>query len=252
MYLSIILLIMITNVLGLYLSPMNHRIVDKLIQTDKISLNTRNKLNKILYLSYEKWAIKKAIEFKKKHYYKCTRIPSDELISYAKFGLYRSILKYNGKHLFINYSNIYIQGELNKALTDSYSLSILPKRIRITSKKNLTEIEKEDYKRLLNVETRSKTDYLYDNKQETPLDVYNKCEKYDEIWNKINELDPFIKRCIYLKYDYDFKKIRSNKHVAELMCCSEEYVRRKINTCRQPGSNQLSQNIQYCALTNEI
>ena len=54
----------------------------------------------------------------------------------------------------------------------------------------------------------------HDNNHKTPLDVYNKCEKYGEIWNKINELDPFVKRCIHLKYDYDFKKIRSNKHVA--------------------------------------
>ena len=209
---------------------MNHRIIDKLIQNDKLSINTRNKLNKILYLSYEKWAIKKAQEFKKKHYYKCGRIPSDELINYAKFGLYRSILKYNGKHLFIHYSNIYIQGELNRALTDSYSLSILPKSIRITSKKNLTETEKENYKKLLTVDMRSNTGYLYNNKQETPLDIYNNYEEYSEIWNEINELDPFMKRCIYLKYDYDFKKIRSNKRVAELMCCSEENIRKRLAT----------------------
>jgi hypothetical protein len=117
---------------------------------------------------------------------------------------------------------------LKKALTDSYSLSILPKSIRIATKKNLTEIEKEQYKNLLTVETRSNVVYLYNNKQETPLDVYNKYKKYGEIWNKINELDPFIKRCMYLKYDYEFEEIRSSKQVAELMCCSEETIRTQL------------------------
>ena len=111
-------------------------------------------------------------------------------------------------------------------------MSILPKSVRITTKKNLTELEKEGYKKLLNVETRSNPGYLYDYNQETPLDVYNKYEKYGEIWNEINELDPFVKRCIYLKYDYDFKKIRSNKHVAELMCCSEENIRKRLTSIK--------------------
>ena len=230
MYLSIILLIYIINIYGFHLSPVNHKIINKLIRSNNISTTTRKKLNKILYLGYEKWAVKNAYNFKKRHVYKCMRIPDQELINYARCGLYKSVLNYNGNSNFTNYAFIYVNSELKKALTDSYSLSILPKRIRITTKKNLTELEKEDYKKLLNVETRSNAGYLYDSNQETPLDVYNKCEKYGEIWNKINELEPFVKRCIYLKYDYDFKKIRSNKHVAELMCCSEENIRKRLTS----------------------
>ncbi len=230
MYVSIILLISIINIYGFHLSPVNHKIINKLIQSNNISTIARNKLNKVLYLGYEKWAIKNAYNFKKRHVYKCLRIPDQELINYARCGLYKSVLNYNGNSHFTNYAFIYVNSELKKALTDSYSLSILPKSIRIATKKNLTQLEKEDYKKLLNVETCSNAGYLYDNNQETPLDVYNKYEKYGKIWNKINELDPFIKRCIYLKYDCYFKKIRSNKHVAELMCCSEENIRKRLNT----------------------
>jgi len=39
-----------------------------------------------------------------------------------------------------------------------------------------------------------------------------------------------LKRIFYLKYSIDFKSIRSNRHVAELMCCSEEYIRKSLIT----------------------
>jgi hypothetical protein len=48
-----------------------------------------------------------------------------------------------------------------------------------------------------------------------------------KIWENINNLDPFSKRIIYLKYDIDFNKVRSNKIISELMCCSEETIRKK-------------------------
>jgi hypothetical protein len=49
-----------------------------------------------------------------------------------------------------------------------------------------------------------------------------------EIWNIINNFDPFTKRVYQLKYDYEFNKIRTNKEISVLMSCSEEYVRQKL------------------------
>ena len=60
------------------------------------------------------------------------------------------------------------------------------------------------------------------------LDHYETLEKNRYAWNLINDQEPFIKRVMHLKYDYDFKEIRSNKKVALLMCCSQEYIRRKL------------------------
>ena len=100
MYLSVILLIYIINIYGFHLSPVNHKIINKLIQSNNISTTTRKKLNTILYLGYEKWALKNAYNFKKRHVYKCSRIPDQELINYARGGLYKSVLNYNG--IYIN------------------------------------------------------------------------------------------------------------------------------------------------------
>ena len=59
--------------------------------------------------------------------------------------------------------------------------------------------------------------------------------------NFINsKLDTFSKRVFFYKYDIDFNSIRSNKIVAELMCCSEEKVRltlKEIKCLIEPLNN---------------
>ena len=59
-------------------------------------------------------------------------------------------------------------------------------------------------------------------------------EKQQEIWKKINEvLDPFTKKIFYYKYNYDFKIIRSNREIGELMAYSEEYIRQKLEKSKE-------------------
>ena len=57
------------------------------IKNKNVNLNEmqRNKINTILFLSYEKWYLKKAYQFKKKHYYKCSKINIDELSQNGRF-----------------------------------------------------------------------------------------------------------------------------------------------------------------------
>jgi len=47
----------------------------------------------------------------------------------------------------------------------------------------------------------------------------------DDLWNKVSQMDPFSRRLIGLKYDREFRSVRTHRVVAELMCCSEETVR---------------------------
>jgi hypothetical protein len=63
------------------------------------------------------------------------------------------------------------------------------------------------------------------NKEQTQKNNYY---DYLEIWNKINKLDFFTRQMFYYKFDFYFNKIRSNKHISELMCCSEENVRKNL------------------------
>ena len=63
----------------------------------------------------------------------------------------------------------------------------------------------------------------------TILDKHEKYEKYKIIWNKINNLDSFTIKILSLKYDFEFNKLRSNKNISNLMCCSEENIRKSIS-----------------------
>jgi RNA polymerase sigma factor (sigma-70 family) len=151
----------------------------------------------------------------------------------SKIGLYKSIQKYNGNYDIINYATIYVRSELLRLITDKYSTSILPKSIRRSSKKQHSRQQLNNYKYSLDVTYANtyqnwKLERVFLSQQE---DILEKNVNSDILNDILNYQTPFIKRIIYLKY-FSNIKILSNKHVSELMCCSEETTRqnlRKIN-----------------------
>lgn len=152
--------------------------------------------------------------FARIHKYKTKNIKGD-MILYGYKGLYDSVENYDGKRLFNNYARIYIKGSLYKCMTDNYVISKISKSER---RKNI-------FKRKTHiVEERS---YLSGRDYLSHVSDIDNIE-YIRYWNKINMFDPFIRRIFYYKFDYMFNKIRSNKQIAELMVCSEEYVRKII------------------------
>jgi len=226
---------LLTNTLHLNLIQIKK--INNLIQKPSTTIKQREAINNILYKAYEKWSIKQAFEFKNKHYFKTKHINTDELILSSKIGLYKAIVKYNGKHSFTYYSSIYIKHELLKTVTDAHSLSILPSRIRKTNKQHFTNKELVSYNNLVNVKLVSyENNWIFD-KYYTPLPMdnthlYNIIEndKLLDLWQEINKsLCPFSKRIIHLKYDFYFNIINSNKDISSLMCCSEETIRKTIN-----------------------
>jgi len=196
-------------------------------------------INNVLYKAYEKWAIKKAIEFKTLHKYKCKNIKTDELILSSKMGLFKSIQKYNGKYPFINYSSIYIHSELCKLLTEKYSLSILPKSYRSKNKSTLSMTELIRYKRLLHTKLSCQyetwqLDTIFVNNQDDIVSKINKQNEEREIINKLmKRLTPFSKRVLYLKYNEVNNVMLSNKNISKLMHCTEETIRKELIKIKQ-------------------
>jgi len=197
-----------------------------------IPYHDKQKINLAFYKCFEKYAIKIAIDFKKMHRHKCKNIFTNDIIFASKIGLYKAVQKFNGSSPFTQFCEIYIHSELYRLLTDTYSLSILSRSYRKKNKFNLTTLEKIRYKKLLKTSL-SDNEYQFNNLKNVDvnsndsLHKYNQLEKIRTIWSIIDTLDPFSKRIMHLKYDYLFNKQRTNKHVAILMCCSEEYVRKK-------------------------
>jgi hypothetical protein len=228
----LLFLFFIKNITSLHLNNFQIKIIKSVIQNPELSLKQREKINHILYKAYEKWSISKAIEFKSIHNKKCHNIKFEELIFASKIGLFKSIQKYNGKYDFINYSSIYVKSELLRVLTDAYSSSILPKNLRKKNKSNMTYSERIQYNFLL--EVRPIVSYetwkmflIFKNKEEVPNKIFERKELLHSLYNE-NQYLNFTKRIIYLKYFFYTNKIPSNKHISDLMCCSEETVRQEL------------------------
>jgi hypothetical protein len=228
----LLFLYFIKNITSLHLNNFQIKIIKSAIQNPQLSLKQREKINHILYKAYEKWCISKAIKFKSIHNKKCHNIKFEELIFASKIGLFKSIQKYNGKYDFINYSSIYVKSELLRVLTDAYSSSILPKNLRKKNKSNMTYSERIQYNFLL--EVRPIVSYetwkmflIFKNKEEVPNKIFERKELLHSLYNE-NQYLNFTKRIIYLKYFFYTNKIPSNKHISDLMCCSEETVRQEL------------------------
>ena len=202
--------------------------IGNLIKKQSLNCDQREKINYVLYKSYEKLAIKKATDFKKFHKFTCKNINIDELILSSKIGLFKSIKNYNGNSSFIYFSDFYIKGELFKLVTSHYYFSGIPKSIRMRSKKNYSEDNLLEYKKKLQPILINDFENIHNLNQETIFDKVNADETKMGIWENIYNLEPFSKRIMYLKYDIEFNKIRSNKIIAVLMCCSEENVRKTL------------------------
>ena len=89
------------------------------------------------------------------------------------------------------------------------------------------------YKRLTNTKLVGGDNYLYDIGQQTKmktnhLENISKYQMLIEIWSIINNLDIESQKIMKYKYNFHLEKLRSNSHVAELMCCSDETIRKKL------------------------
>lgn len=223
-----LLLILIIPIYGLYLNYDQYYRIIKLVRSNKLLPDQRVKINTILYNSHENYAIKQALLFKYRHYYKCKKISEDEIIQYGRMGLYKATQKYNGKTNFTYYAGLYVDYELKEALCDAYSLSILPKRIRQKSKKNYTTDELIEYNNLMQVEMRKDVDHWRDDKNNLNHQRIIDKERLGDLWYFINHLEPDIARIVNLKYDFEFNKVKTNKEISSLMVCSGETVRKKL------------------------
>jgi hypothetical protein len=237
----ICILVLINLVKSLHLNNYQINLINNLIQNPLLQNREREKLNLILYKAYEKWAIKKAIDFKTLHKYKCRNIKKEELILSSKMGLFKSIKKYNGKFNLINYSSFYVNSELLKTLTEAHSLSVLPKSYRKKNKENISAEDSIKYQNLLNTElscqyAKWKLDLMFVSDEDVLGKIIKKNEEEEKYKNLVNNLSPFSKRILYLKYDYNSNLILSNKNISKLMCCSEETIRKKLEEIKQKAN----------------
>ena len=210
-----------------YLSEMQWKSIKIIITNEPPQSHLREKVNKIIYFHFEKWAIHKAIQFKKRYYKRTQHISLDEMCVYTMKGLYNSIKMYDGKHNFVKYANILVLSSLYDCVTDLCPLNILPKykrKSKVWKNKN-----KNFYINSLQPIFDVPDFYLSNKKEENVLEKYNNQEFYISLWKFIHSrLDEKSIYVFHLKYDFEFEKKQSNKGIASLLSCSEESIRKII------------------------
>jgi len=204
---------------GIHLSPQQMYSARGLLLHPQLTPAQRMHVQNLLYRSHEKWSVKKAKEFKQFHKYKCGDISLDELILSGKMGLFKSSRKYDGRTGFTRFAEIYVKSELIRTMTTRLSFTSGISRTARMARKNPTNVTRV----LKQIDDLVETLQAVDRR---PLLRIQAEEYYANIWAKINQFDDaFTKRVFWLKYTHEFKTQRSNREVAELMCCSEEFVR---------------------------
>ena len=200
--------------------------LEQKIQSPDTTISMKDKINFIIFHRHLPLAHSLTNKFLKFHRYKGKNICKDDLLTYAHSGLYSSVRKYKGNSNFVKYASIYINGGLYKGLTIHYPINKLTKHERRKKYSSVYSNNYDIYDRR-NIYLGNK-DFLkkINDYHNLPLnEYYDKCKT---IWEKIDIIEPFDKRCFILKFDFECNKIRSNKHISELMCCSEETVRQSI------------------------
>jgi len=196
-FITIIMLFVIINASTLHLTPKQMYLARGILMNPRTTPAQRASVQSLLYTSYEKWAIKQAQEFKSR-YPSCKNIPAKDFVLSGKLGLFKSSQKYNGTTQFTRFSEIYVKSELIRTLI-RHSKSIA------TSLAEPEEVESTH--------------------ESTPS---SNNEFYRKAWEYINSFDAFTKRVVHLKYDPELAVKSSNRQIANIMCCSEETVRKAI------------------------
>jgi len=210
---------------GVKYSPkvLPHVRLNRCLMMPDIPPRTRHLFEAILYRRYEGWAIKIGSNFKKQHMYKCKHIPYHEMSIYSRIGLLNAIRRYQPTKdtaLFHLYAVHHIRGQLYKGMTDLSPITNVSKKML----RNAGTIYQRAHHHsgLLN----NQHSGLLNNQPHTSAAHANDSAK---LWEHIEETaEPFTRRCITYKFDYDFNTIRSNREVAYVMSCSEETVRKNI------------------------
>ena len=209
------------------ITPNQWTILQKYAQNkEQLQPSMVEKYQLILYSRHVPLAKKTISNFCRFHKFKTKHVCMDDLEQYAFMGLMHAIKNYNGHYLFHSYAKIYIQGALYNGLTKHFPISKVSAKQR-RKKKPFVKYTYETCGEMDTVKNSylGKMDYIAHESQSEEIHQ----DLTRDLWIQIYQLPPFMRRIVYLKYDYHFTRIRSNEEIADYMGCSEETVRQQVH-----------------------
>ena len=214
-----------------FLTNSQKKLIQNIIQNKDAPPEIKTKTKEIIATSYIPWALRQYKIFVKKNrsYLSKNHIPLNDLRQYAIMGMIKAVKNYNASVDFTLYAEKYVCGTLHQGVTDLIPLRPISHALRMQRKKVPSII--------FTHENTWMFDKLHKSKYEE-WDTILHCEnKYitrknaiDQINNVVSQFTPYEQRMFYYRYSKStLKEIRSISNVSELMCCSSETYRKKMN-----------------------
>jgi hypothetical protein len=240
----LLLLVFLLNVSSYLTSYQWIKINNILTNPKHFTISQKEYVNTLIYNNYQIWAFNQCLKLKQFHKYKCQHISNNEIKLYAQIGLYNAIINYNPLRLknisFASYAFIYIRSEFYKCITELYPITSVSKYERRKghfSRQNKTRNEISSFSPIHQEICFNDYSVKQYNKQNQ-----NQFMNYDDLWLKIKydlPISHMAKKIIKLKYSYEFKQQRSNKHISLIIGYSEETIRQYILEFKHEFNKQI-------------
>ena len=204
-----------------YLTTNQKQQIRRVLSSDQITDNDKDKLKKILINKYSYWAINQARNFHKKHKLKRNYVLQSELIQSSLHGLVKSMKLYNGTAKVSKYSSFYIENELYKCLTNRFHFGmynhyhLMHKKMKISKQDRVEFIDQKQLN--YGIEEQWK-DYL----------------NRHFIMDTLNKGKPTDKYIFLLRYDIYTMNVRNSlKYIALHTEYSLQYIGQSINRTKK-------------------
>jgi RNA polymerase sigma factor (sigma-70 family) len=206
--------------------------IQNIIQNKDISPEIKNKTKEIIATHYTPWALSQYNKFvnRNRSYLYKKHIPLNDLRQYAIVGILKALEKYNGSVDFTIYAEKYVLGTLHQGVTDLIPLRPISHSLRMNGKDapSITFAHENTwmFDKLYKSKSRYDTNIIL-RSEEKYISRKNEIERINAI---VKQFTPYEQQLFYYRYSKDtLHEIRTVTNVAELMCCSTETYRKKMN-----------------------
>jgi RNA polymerase sigma factor (sigma-70 family) len=163
-----------------------------------------------IFEAYKEWSKYYGVKKYKKRIH-AGQIQKGDIEIYALIGLWKAIDHYDPLYPFYTYAKQCIHWSLYKGI------------------RQMAPISKISYHKSMRMPYAPSTTLLFDEYKEI-AQICDTIESFEKDLTLEPSMNASTKRMFQYKYNNQMQKIRSNKEVAELMCCSEETVRKRLAT----------------------
>lgn len=230
---NIILFITYSILSAAFLTPSQKKLVQNIIQNKDVSPEIKNKTKEIIAIHYTPWALSQynIFVYKNRNYLHKHHVHLSDLRQYAMLGMIKALKNYNASVDFTIYAQKYVLGTLHQGVTDLIpSRPIMHKSRLHGNKVPITTFTHENTWMFDKLDKRNGRECGPDKILHGKHEYIHYKHAIDKINNIVGGFTHYEQRMFYSRYSRStLKEINTIDKVANLMCCSNETYRKKMN-----------------------